>query len=755
MDRFFSHLKQPFTSVWISLGFVIGCIATVFYYQTLEFTVFTIFIVIMSAYFKPFSNVLLGFICAICFVGLHFYLFYSFEIPKPDEKYALDSTLIVEEVISDKKPQYIKVKIVALEGSNFSDFRAPKAMLSVNSAQSLIVGDEFSALIHLKHFRSNKNFNVFDNERYAFISRILFKGKVLNKNLNIINSDKQSIILDYQHFLKNTYTDTKLQWLYYALLSGEKSLMSYADKQLMQSLGLSHLLAISGLHIGLIFSFGYLFTRFIFAKINSSIGQSSNLTLYYSSCGFLVALVYVYLSDFLVSATRALIMLGCYLLLYFLAKQPLRWRSILFALVIVLIVNPFNLLNPGLYFSFLAVAIIFTVINKLPILNTRIKNKVISLFVIQIALFIGLLPLSLYFFNGVSIAGLIINLIAIPLLSIIILPFLIVFTLLSIFLDISILINLFDTGLYALFKLLNEIPESLRWITTGRIDSIFVVFTYIIMLMVYFLPYKWLAFIPAITLLLNYWLTEKSKWQLHVFDVGHGLMALIEKDNQVLIYDFGPSYFNRFSRTRSILLPYIKANNLTVKTAILSHEDNDHAGGLQHFIDAGFGETLQQFHPKNTHNVCEVINIDFAGLKVQSFSTKGFGNENDDSCVVRVSDNTHSVLLTGDISKAREASLLADNTSLKSTVMLSPHHGSDTSSSVNFINNVAPQVVIHSSAYKGQWEFPKPIVVERYNQINAQQFTTGVEGQISIKFYAKNLAIETARGQESYWFIKD
>ena len=115
--------------MWISLGFVIGCIATVFYYQTLEFTVFTIFIVIVSAYFKPFLTVLLGFICAICFVGMHYYVFYSFEIPKQDEKYALDSTLIVEEVISNKKPQYIKVKIVALEESHFSNFRAPKAML--------------------------------------------------------------------------------------------------------------------------------------------------------------------------------------------------------------------------------------------------------------------------------------------------------------------------------------------------------------------------------------------------------------------------------------------------------------------------------------------------------------------------------------------------------------------------------------------------------------------------------------------------
>ncbi|MBB1455568.1 DNA internalization-related competence protein ComEC/Rec2 [Pseudoalteromonas sp. SG43-5] len=755
MDRFFSHLKQPFTSVWISLGFVIGCVATVFYYQTLEFTVFTIFIVIVSAYFKPFLNVLLGFICAICFVGMHFYLFYSFEIPKPNEKYALDSTLVVEEIISDKKPQYIKAKIVALDGSSFSNFRAPKAMLSVNSAQPFTVGDEFSALIHLKYFRSNKNFNVFDTERYAFINRILFKGKVLNKELNIIHSDKQSIVLDYQNFIKNTYTNTRLQWLYYALLSGDKSLMSYTDKQLMQSLGLSHLLAISGLHIGLIFSFGYLFIRFICTKINFSIGQSFNLTLYYSSFGFIAALVYVYLSDFLVSATRALIMLGCYLLLYFLAKQPLRWRSILFALVIVLAVNPFNLLNPGLYFSFLAVAIIFTVINKLPILNTRIKNKIIALFVIQVALFIGLLPLSLYFFNGVSIAGLVINLIAIPFLSIIILPFLIVFTLLSTFIDIGNLIHLFDTGLYALFKLLYEIPESLRWLTTGRIELIFVIFTYITMLMIYFLPYKLLCFIPLTVLLLNNLLKEKPNWQLHVFDVGHGLMALIEKDNQVLIYDFGPSYFNRFSRTRSILLPYIKANNFTVKTAILSHEDSDHAGGIQHFIEAGFGETLKQFHPENTLNVCEVQSVDFVGLRVESFSTRGYGNENDDSCVVRVSSNTYSVLFTGDISKSREASLLANNTPLKSTVMLSPHHGSDTSSSVNFISDVAPKVVIHSSAYKGQWEFPKPVVVERYKAISAEQFTTGVEGQISIKFYSNNLVIETARGQESYWFIKD
>ncbi|MDO6836033.1 DNA internalization-related competence protein ComEC/Rec2 [Pseudoalteromonas carrageenovora] len=755
MDRFFSHLKQPFTSVWICLGFVIGCVTTVFYYQTLEFTIFTISIVIVSAYFKPFSNVLLGFICAICCVGINFYAFYSFEIPKQDEKYALSSTVKIEEIISSKAPQYIKVKILSLETNTFSRFRAPKALLSVNTQDVLYVGDEFSASLNLKYFRSNKNFYVFDSERYAFINRILFKGKVLNKKLEIKHNNNKSLILSYQNFLKNTYKHTKLLWLYYALLSGDKSLMSFEDKQLMQSLGLSHLLAISGLHISLIFGLAYIFTRFVFIKINLLFDQSKNLSIYYSLSGFLAAFIYVYLSNFLVSATRALVMLACYLLLYFIAKQPLRWRSVLFALVIVLAINPFYLLNPGLYFSFLAVAIIFIVISKLPITNTRLKSKVLALIVIQFGLFCGLLPLSLYFFNGVSIVGLVINLVAIPVLSIVILPLLIVFTLLSSFIDISLIIQFFDHGVHRLFNLLNQIPEVLRWLSTGQVSLTFVVFSYATMLLLYLLPFKWLALLPIAAITFNYFVKNKPLWQLHVFDVGHGLMVLIEKDKHALVYDFGPSYFNRYSRTRSILLPYIKANKLNVDTAILSHEDNDHAGGLKHFIDAGYKTTLMQFHSKSISDACDEKSINFRGLTVQTFSSSKFNNENDDSCVVRVFNHNHSVLLTGDISKSREALLVASKNHLQSTVMLSPHHGSDTSSSSEFINAVKPQFVIHSSAYKGQWEFPKPSVVTRYKEAGAKQFTTGKLGQITVKFYSHDLVIETAREQESYWFIKD
>jgi competence protein ComEC len=340
-------------------------------------------------------------------------------------------------------------------------------------------------------------------------------------------------------------------------------------------------------------------------------------------------------------------------------------------------------------------------------------------------------------------------------LSFIIMPVLIIITLVSILFDVNILVFIFDDILNQLFGLLTMIPESLRWLNTGKIDITWVIFTYVFILMLYLIPYKWLAFIPLSTLFINYITEKKPQWQLHVFDVGHGLMVLIEKENRALIYDFGPSYFNRFSRTRSILLPYIKANNLIVATAVLSHEDNDHAGGVEHFIEAGFKSSFKQFHPHDIQNGCKVMVADFYGLKVQSFKTARFGNENDDSCVVKVSSKIHSVLLTGDISKQRERALLLQGDSLDSTVMLSPHHGSDTSSSTAFINKVSPKVVIHSSAYRGQWQFPKTAVIARYNKINALQYITGEKGQITVNFYSDYIDVITAREQESYWFIKD
>ena len=741
--------------MWISLGFVIGCISTVFYYETLEFIIITVSIVIIGAYFKPFLSLLLGFICGICIVIAHYHIFYNFEHIINDEKYAYPVEVVIQEVISNKAPQYVKAKLVRINGKYYSNLSAPSAMLSVNLDQPLRANDRFVASVNLKKFRSNKNFNVFDNELYAFKQRIFFKGKVLNKELKIKSTSEQNSVQSYKSFIKNTYENTTLNWLYYALLTGDKTLMTPSDKQLMQSLGLSHLLAISGLHIGLVFGFGFFITKWVFIHVKLFNNQTINFSIAYSAIGFVSAFVYVYLSNFLVSATRALIMLGCYLLLYYFQRQLMRWRSILFALVIVLVVNPFNTLNPGLYFSFFAVVVIFLVIKNVPHFTNSFLKVLFALITIQAALFIGLLPLSFYFFNGVSVAGLVINLVAIPFLSFILMPCLILLTAISAVFDISMVIIFIDSGLAFIFTCLNKLPAGFGWLNIGIIGLSVIIYAYLTLLIFYFSPYRRLAFLPLAMLYIDYLLADKPTWKLHVFDVGHGLMALIEKDDKGFIYDFGPSYFNRFSRAKSILLPFIDINNIAVTHSVVSHLDNDHSGGLSHFIGAGLKFSFNEFHPNGPSKGCIPNEVNMAGLIIKSFPSPLYGNENDESCVIKVSDKEHSVLFTGDISKNRESQLINSSDSLKSTVLLSPHHGSSTSSSNKFINAVMPQVVIHSSAYKGQWQFPKTEVVERYRNINALQYVTGQQGQITVEFYEETVTVITARDYQSYWFIKD
>jgi competence protein ComEC len=740
--------------VWISLGFVIGCISTVFYYQTHEFTVITIAILIASAYFKPFLNVLLGFILAICCIVVHFYLFYSYTLPNVENNYAYPASILVDEVISAKQPQYIKATLLKLNGDTIHKFKAPKAMLSVDSNQRIKQGDTFEATIALKKFRTIKNSDVFDNNVHAFKQRILFKGKVLNKQLLVTNATSPSITFKYRAFLKRTYQETALNWLYYALLSGDKSLMSYDNKQTMQSLGLSHLLAISGLHIGLIFSCFYLLSKYTAYILKVNVLQSINLTIAYSFIGWLAAFIYVYLSDFLLSATRAFIMLSCLLALYFIAKQPLRWRVILYALVTVLLINPFNVLNPGLYFSFIAVVIIYLVIKHLPKTKYNWLSAFMALCIIQLALFIGLLPITLIYFSGVSIAGLVINLIAIPLLSVVIMPLLLLFTIVSVVADITPVILLFDNVLLTLFESMNAIPWHYRWLDVAKPRSLYLVAFYLCILVAWYSPFKRLTIIPLCIALVDYMFVPKPLWKFHVFDVGHGLMTLLEKDNQALVYDFGPSYFNRFSRTYSVLIPYLKIHNLAVRDAIISHQDNDHAGGATHFIKAGFGDSFKRFHPHGITTRCISLDYNFNGLFISSFSSDKYDNENDNSCVLLIKSPQLTMLLTGDISKARELSLIKTHL-LQADVILSPHHGSDTSSSVEFINHVNPHTVIHSTAFQGQWQFPSENVVSRYKAINAKQYVTALDGQITVSIYQDSFKVTTARKHESYWFIAD
>ncbi len=671
-----------------------------------------------------------------------------------DENQSTLVTIEVVEIITNRDNYYLKAKLI--DNTRKINFKAPNALVSLKSRRKIAPGDKITTWLKFTHYRSQKNIHGFDKELYAFSQRLFYKAKQTGSSLSIRKPSKATIVNSYRHYISEVYQGTKMNWLYYALLTGDRGLMSYEQKQTLQEFGLSHLLAISGLHIGLMFSIGFFITKLVLHCLISLIKQTMNLSLIYSVGGFSLAFFYVFLSDFLVSATRALIMLGCYLLVYYYSKQALKWRSILFALVLTLLIDPFSLLNPGLYFSFTAVAIIFLIINKLASLNAGFFALLKNLTMIQCALFVGLLPLSLYYFNGVSLIGLVVNLIAIPLLSFVIMPALVLLTALASIVSLEPVINVLDHLLSSSFSALLIIPSGYRWLSFGNVSLLFVQSFYLSASIAYFLPVKKLvALFPVAIALLDSFLQSKPLWQLDVFDVGHGTMVLISKDKQGFVYDLGPIYFNQYTRVNSTLLPHLQNNDITVKHTVISHMDKDHAGGLADWLALGYANTLARLQPNGAQQICIAQQFNFQGLVFSVSKNSGhFSSDNDNSCVIHISDGKFSVLLPGDITMQRERELIRQGELYKSTILLSPHHGSKTSSSEEFINTVSPQVVLHSTSYKGQWGLPHKHVTKRYHDINARQYSTAEHGQISIKFYQHDYEIDYARSQ-SYWFLKD
>ena len=713
-------------------------------------------ILLAGAYFKPFLILLSGFICAIFLVIFHYLIFYSVSDCKINYQLTRVVKFEVIESVSAKSPFYIKARLINIESCERIIRPAPLAMLSITSDKPLLSGDLIEGKVKLKRYRSVKNFDSFDSERNALKERIFYKGRSVGEVSSYGHQQGNNIRERYRQYISSITENTRLQWLYYALLTGDRSKISYDDNTQLRELGLTHLLAISGLHIGLIYAIGFYTSKWLVKVSKLRINQAYQLNNGFVLFGFSCALIYVYLSDFIVSATRALVMLGCYLVIYQLGKNPLRWRSILYALTLVLLIDPFSLLNPGLYFSFTAVTIIFLLTKHTLDVKLGLIKRISQLMYVQLALFFGLLPLSLFYFDGTSVIGLIVNLIAVPLVGLVLLPLLIFYSLISSFLDVVSLLSLVDSVLSFGYQLLLSIPKHWRWFSFTEFNFSLLTISYLSLLILLFSPKKYLSVLPLFIHIIDCKLQPQVQFQVDIFDVGHGLMVMISAHEHALIYDLGPRHFSRYDYINRVLVRNINKHALTVSATLISHLDNDHAGGLSSWYRAGYRDTFSTFHPEGLRKPCDSKRLIFEGLNINSFHADVNGdNRNDHSCLLKISSRNYSVLLTGDISAFAEATLIEKGVDLHATVLLSPHHGSNTSSSVRFIDAVNPEMVIHSSAYQGQWHFPHPEVVKRYQQRHIPQFSTAEQGHIRILFYRDSYRLEFAREQESYWFEQD
>ncbi|USD59377.1 DNA internalization-related competence protein ComEC/Rec2 [Vibrio sp. SCSIO 43140] len=643
----------------------------------------------------------------------------------------------------------VHATITAINGHPIPSFKAPKVRLRTPFA--LEAGATFFGPIQLKRLSGVLNQVGFDREKHAFSQGIVGIATLANK--------KHSFSVSKYHWRAKAHDAVKVatenspfQGLYLALVFGDRSMLPIEQRKSLQQSGLSHLIAISGLHIGVIFGMGYWVAKSLisFLKLVLPYKLGSNLVhsgqFWSLSIGLLFAYWYCALGFFAISTVRALIMLGILSLLLLTQVRIHRLMVLLVSAAVVLTLVPFSAASMSFWLSFFAVGALLLTLTLLG--KTRGVIAIVSLHLVLSGLFI---PLIGFLFHGIPLLSAAYNFVFVPWFSFCIVPL----TLLAAAINMmgfssDCLWFLLDQALLPLDLLLPY--ASSFWTPIVHNDLMFVV-----VLLVSVLCFKWLStsMITVVFLVsaVQYSMMHREeKVSVHFLDVGHGLSVAIVQGDEAVVYDTGRAT-PTFSMAEAVLIPNLRALGVKrLEGLILSHADNDHAGG-----EADLKQNMPPRwirRPEGNSQVNSCIRgerwkwgaVDFEVLWPPAKVTRAY---NPHSCVILVTyqetDRTYRLLLTGDIEKVSEILLSRELEPLSIDVMSVPHHGSKTSSSRYLHQTINADYAVASNQFDSRWQLPSPVVREQYQNNGSIWYETGRTGQVTFQFVGQEIIVSTAR----------
>lgn len=682
--------------------------------------------------------------------------------------------------IPEKKQTRVLFDIDTVNGQKLSALNRFTAILYWRTPQAVKQGQRWQLTARFREPYGRLNESGFDAETYYLSHHIHSKGSVLTATL------LENIPTVRQRLVERVYADIRTlphARFLMALAFGDRALLTPDDWISLQNTGLSHLLAISGLHIGLAFLFGFTLSRFL-----RPLFSAKDSALYWPFIfGLTCAFGYAWAAGFSLTAQRAFIALLVFTLIRVQGFTVSPFAAFLLVLSAVLSLDPFSVFSASFWLSFGAVLILCamtflsgTVFDSESVINhesakpdrkpldiraaDKIKGYFILLLKMQCFLIIGMLPIMSVWFNGVSLNAIGFNLLAIPLISFVTVPLILLALICSIFIDHNVFWIWADWSLLPLFIVLNQANASeleANWLSLTAISlpflMVLVVFAFIcVIIKVRQFP----IFVGIVTISLLFWQAEKvdpTAWRVDVLDIGHGLAVIIERDGEAILYDTGSAWSANNTVAESVIGPILRQRGLVLSGLIISHSDNDHAGGLA-WVKTNLSPIWVRTSKIDMHQTCERgtswtwKNLRFDVL----FPPKRVPDpENEDSCVVRIFDGKNALLLTGDLPKAQEIWLVNEGEMLQSDVLVVPHHGSKGSSSNAFLDAVMPVVAIASTGRYTPWKLPHPEAVKRYKSRHIKWYETGRDGQISVHFSSAGWEVVSQRlDREPFWYRK-
>ena len=608
-----------------------------------------------------------------------------------------------------------------------------------------------------------------DGERSAIAHGIDAVGYVRDDEANKHQSDSDLCIDRLRaylaHGIQARVLDTHDAALLRAFTVGDTGGLNQHDWDVARANGISHLIAISGFHVGVAAVFGVwlcLATCWLWPSLALRRPRVQAQAL----SALVVAFGYAALAGLGMPTIRTVLMIAAVALAKCSRRAFSAVDALALALIAILMVDPLAVLDPGFWLSFVGVGFLILCLETQ---GRGIRAFLRDLTMGQLVMTVALLPLTQWFFGEASLVGALSNLVAVPFVSFIIVPCALIGVLLLLICPplATPVLQLAAWLTHMQWWLLEKtaawpgahwfLPEVRPWaLVLATLGAAW-------LFMPRGVPLRALGaflFLPLI------WPVRQQPdigaFQVWMLDVGQGLSMVVRTHGHVLVYDAGPRYPSGFDLGEAVVIPSLHALGMDkLDMLMISHGDNDHAGGAQAVADAFpmarryAGEPQRMSIPMEQcaagqHWEWDGVRFELLSPIAASVET----SDNDRSCVLLITGTGGRMLLTADIDTDVESRVAAQWQAGPPLVLQVPHHGSRSSSSAAFIATIKPQLAAVSTGWLNRFGHPRPEVLQRYAKADVPVLNTALEGAIQIDFPTSTATYEAVRWrkrQRRYW----
>ena len=678
-----------------------------------------------------------------------------------ENKYSKISDMPIKEmvtIISDiQEKEYKKVctaKIVRNNKKILINIKMSQDIPSIKYGDSLYIEGEF------KQPEEARNYKGYNYKQYLKTKKII--GTVELEKAKILKSSNGSFIHNIQKYIRDTINGTLTDEegnLLLAILLGDKDKLSEDIQESFKTSNLSHMLAVSGAHVS------YIILGLTYVLQNSIIGKKNGKIV----C-IIFLLAFMAITNFTPSVTRACIMAILTLFSSIIYRKSDVYTNISVAALITLIFNPYNLLDLGFQLSYGGTIGIIIFIKRIQEKksNSKVINYIKQMALVSIYANIIIIPIMMYHFNTVSFTFIISNIMASPILGIIVITgFLFIITSITVK-PLTSLIAIFIKPILSILIKISQICSKLPF------SNILVVTPYMFNVISYYAiilycikskknnKCKIIICLLIVLILINFIIyIFPQKLRIFFIDVGQGDSTLIiTPDKKTVLIDGGGS--DSFDVGEKVLLPYLLDRRiLKIDYVLISHFDTDHCGGILTIMEkvkvkniiiseqAEHSENYERFKKLMIHKKIRLIEVKkgdkikigrYSEFKIL-FPTSRLLSENplnNNSIVAQFNYNNFKMLFTGDIEKLAEQQILkTEKAEIRADILKVAHHGSKTSSIPEFIKAVKPKIALIGVGKNNTFGHPNQQTIKNLENIKCRIYRTDLQGEIIIKIDQK------------------